>query len=337
MTPLGALTVAGSSPGAIAVTRERFKGWDAWRLARGPLELLVVPQVGGRIMGLRWRGWDLAFTQPEREGHVENVAAVVDLPAHKRAMGFPLWGGDKTWLAPQERWTESAPFLDLDSGPYRAVFDDGPAGGVALRLTSAVCRETGVEIERRLALRPGEAGWRLGHRLTNYGAGPVEWAVWDVLMLKRPGRVYLPRHPASVYPRGLKTFEAEGSLCDLGACAAGELGGLTVVRCEQPRAFKAGVDAVEGWMLGVVDTPVGLVGCVKRAATFPGARYPHGCAAEVFNAERYDYLEVELLGPMVRLAPGDSFVLEERAWLVGLDHWPSGEAEVRYLVTQGDE
>ena len=33
-------------------------------------------------------------------------------------LGFVLWGGDKTWLAPQDRWTDGDPFLDLDSGAY---------------------------------------------------------------------------------------------------------------------------------------------------------------------------------------------------------------------------
>jgi len=75
----------------------------------------LVPQVGGRIMGIRWRGHDLSFTQPELEGQVVDVAAVENPSAKKREMGFPLWGGDKTWLAPQTRWTEGAPFLDLDT------------------------------------------------------------------------------------------------------------------------------------------------------------------------------------------------------------------------------
>ncbi len=316
----------------IAVERVRFKGWDAWRLIREPLELVVVPQLGGRIMGVLWRGQDLAFTQPEREGQLEDLALVTDVRARKREMGFPLWGGDKTWLGPQERWTEGVPFLDLDSGAYEAVFEKQDPDEVVLRLLSPNCRETGVRLQRTITVSTREAGWRLAHRLLNPAAEPVEWALWDVLMVRRPGRVYLPRNPSSPFPAGVKEFENEGSLCDLGSCATGTLGSLAVVRCEQARPFKAGVDSVEGWMLGVLDTPAGLVGCSKRMPTFPGSSYPHGCVAEVFNAQRYDYLEMEILGPVVRLAPGDSFTIEERVGLFDLDRWPVGEDEVRRVA-----
>ena len=60
----------------IAVVAGRYKGWSCWFLKNGPVELVLVPQVGGRIMGIRWRGHDLSFTQPELEGQVVDVAAV---------------------------------------------------------------------------------------------------------------------------------------------------------------------------------------------------------------------------------------------------------------------
>jgi hypothetical protein len=321
--------------GSVVVERGRFKGWEAWRLLSGPLELVVVPQVGGRIMGLLWRGHDLAFTQPERQGLVEDLVAVADLRARKREMGFPLWGGDKTWLGPQDRWTEGVPFLDLDSGAYEAVLVRHEPDEAALRLVSPACRETGVRLERTLAVSSGAAGWRLAHRLVNASPAPVEWALWDVLMLRRPGRVYLPRNPSSAFPAGVKQFANEGSLCNLASCAFDGLGDLAVIRCDEARAFKAGVDSAEGWLLGVVETPGGLVGCSKRVPTFPGAAYPHGCVAEVFNAERYDYLELEILGPIVRLAPGDSLTLEERVGLFDLERWPASADEVRRHAEAG--
>ena len=59
----------------VAVIAGRYKGWGCWFLKNGPVELVLVPQVGGRIMGIRWRGHDLSFTQPEIEGQVVDVAA----------------------------------------------------------------------------------------------------------------------------------------------------------------------------------------------------------------------------------------------------------------------
>ena len=87
-----------------------YKGWDGCRLERGPLALVLVPQIGGRVMGVQWRGQELSFVNPDYEGRVEDVAAIADVHARKRQLGFLLWGGEKTWLAPQSRWTGDVPF-----------------------------------------------------------------------------------------------------------------------------------------------------------------------------------------------------------------------------------
>ena len=79
-------------------------------------------------MGIEWRGQQLAFANPDLEGRTEQVAGVEDVRARKPALGLVLWGGDKTWLAPQARWTDEAPFLDLDSGTYDVSIEDAPAG-----------------------------------------------------------------------------------------------------------------------------------------------------------------------------------------------------------------
>jgi hypothetical protein len=102
-------------------------------------------------MAMRWRGHDVAFTQPERHGQTENLTVPFDVHAKKRLLGFPLWGGDKTWLAPQSRWTEGVPFLDLDSGSYETVAEQDGSQRVTVRMISPICRETGMQITRTLA------------------------------------------------------------------------------------------------------------------------------------------------------------------------------------------
>lgn len=76
----------------ITLKEAKHKGWDAWRLQRGRLELILVPQVGGRIMGMIWRGHDLSFTQPEREGQVKDVSSVQDIPCYETRPGISTVG-----------------------------------------------------------------------------------------------------------------------------------------------------------------------------------------------------------------------------------------------------
>jgi len=195
----------------------------------------LVPQVGGRIMGIRWRGHDLSFTQPELEGQVVDVGAVEDLSAKKREMGFPLWGGVKTWLAPQTRCTEGAPFLDLDSGAYELAIEQAGPDLARVRMTSRVYRETGVQITRTVTMKAGETAWTVDHCLTNGSAAEVEWGPWDVSMVLRTGRVYLPRSPNSAFPGGVKTDAQEDQSVMLRNSVVAQLGALAVIDCHGER------------------------------------------------------------------------------------------------------
>lgn len=314
----------------VTLKQGQHKGWDAWHLQGGPLELVLVPQVGGRIMGMIWRGHDLCFTQPEREGHGEDVSRVRDVRAKKRQMGFPLWGGDKTWLAPQTRWTDGVPFLDLDSGPYHLRVEQAGPEAAVVRMTSQVCRETGVQITRTVMVPSGTNEWIVTHQLRNTSSLEVHWGVWDVNMVLKPGNVYLPRGVASRYPQGVKTFAEEGESAQVRDTVVGELGNLAVITCRESKAFKFGVDAQEGWMLCVLDMAgLGLVGYRKQVRVYADQPYGHGCIAEVYNSDRYPYFEMEIHGPVIRLKPGESFELEERQALLDVWQWPQSEEEVR--------
>jgi len=54
----------------VRLRRGEHKGWDAWWIERGPLALALVPQVGGRVMSMQWRGNDIAFTMTGLEGQI---------------------------------------------------------------------------------------------------------------------------------------------------------------------------------------------------------------------------------------------------------------------------
>lgn len=318
----------------VTLRQGKHKGWHAWHLQSGPLKLILVPQVGGRIIGMNWQGHDLCFTQPEREGHIQDVASVQDVRVKKREMGFPLWGGDKTWLAPQTRWTDGVPFLDLDSGPYDFTVERAGPETVVVRMTSRVCRETSVQISRTVEMSSGTQGWIVTHQLLNRSSRDIQWGVWDVNMVLKPGKVYLPRGAASQYPNGVKTFAEEGASVHMRDNVVDALGNLAIIHCSHASAFKFGVDAQEGWMLGVRDVAnLGLVGYRKEVPVYRDKPYGHGCIAEVYNSDRYPYFEMEIHGPVVSLRPGEDFTLEERQALFQLSHWPQSEEEVRNHIS----
>ena len=137
-------------------------------------------------------------------------------------------------------------------------------------MTSRVCRETGVQITRTVTMNRGEAGWTIDHCLTNGSAAEVESGAWDVSMVLRTGKCSLPRSPNSAYPGGVKTDAQEDQSVVLRNSVVAQLGALAVIDCHGGKRFKYGVDAHEGWMLGVLDVAgLGLVGyCASRCPSF---------------------------------------------------------------------
>ena len=310
-----------------AIRAAVFRGWDAHWIEHGPLTLVLVPQVGGRVMSVLWKGRELSFVNPECQGRVLNVASVTDIHQAKQRFGFLLWGGDKTWLAPQNRWTDDDPFLDLDSGAYALSVD--PESGAATML-SPVCRETGVQIERTVTVGTSPGTWTVASRLINASDHPVLWAPWDVDMMLRPATVFMPTSPRSTFHQGVRTFDNEGVSTSVRDEVVRFIDDTAVVSCQEAVKFKYGVDADQGRILAVLEPgDMGLVGYRKSVQTYHPQPYGHGCVLEIFNSSVYSYIEMEVHGPVVSLQPAESFTLRVDSALFDLEAMPDTPASIR--------
>lgn len=295
----------------------RYRGWDAYALTRDPLQFIFVPQIGGRLMNVLWEGRELFYVHPDLEGRCHRIPPQEDVRIAKQTFGFPLWGGDKTWLAPQDRWTGGVPFFDLDSGPYSI---DWHADKAAVRMTSGRCRETGLVLERIVQLGEQAGGWSVTHRMTNCGERPASWGLWDVTMVHRPGVVMLPMSAGSRFEDGIKAFSNEGQSDDLRPRVLSRRRSGMAVDCREPLHFKYGSDAESGRAVTLLqpDDAIRLL-YVKAVPTFHPQPYGHDCVIEVYNSPSFDYFELEVHGPVVDLAPGQSFELTSAESLASLN------------------
>lgn len=333
LTVKGGTVMANSQAAPVTIQAHRYLGWDAWRIQRGPLDVVLTPQVGGRIMRLAWQGEDLIFTHPEFHGRVEPVADMRDIHSAKQQMGFRLWGGEKTWLSPQPRWTDGVPFLDLDSGHYTLDTLFQTPDRVCVRMTSPVCRETGMQLTRTLNVGADDNGIEIIHELYNTTSQPAEWGLWSVAQLLKPAHVYLPRRRESRYPAGVKTFVEEGASSHVRPQVVQEVETLVRIACQGDDAFKFGVDATEGWLLAICDrSNSGPIAYLTTFAVHPDQPYGHGCVAEVFNSDQLPYLEAEVHSPLLQLAPGARATFQETRTIIALEHMPQTESDVRRLL-----
>ena len=96
------------------VAKENYLGWTVVRLANGILELLVVPEIGGRVIQLRVGGLDLLYVNPRHAGRVYRPEE------NNFNAGWKNYGGSKVWPAPQG-WSSDAEW----PGPPDPVLDGG--------------------------------------------------------------------------------------------------------------------------------------------------------------------------------------------------------------------
>jgi len=88
-------------------------------LINGDLCLVCVPQLGGRLMDVIYKGVSLLFVNPELKDLTPDLTQLHQLPSRAKHIPFPLWGGEKTWVAPESSWPNLAPHPVLDSGSYQ--------------------------------------------------------------------------------------------------------------------------------------------------------------------------------------------------------------------------
>lgn len=263
-------------------------------------------------MGIAWDGQEIAFANPALFGKTYSGNSST-WDALCGDWSFPLWGGGKTWVAPESAWPGGAPHRDLDSLAWAVTDSWQTEHAMGVEVQSPICSQTGLQITRRLTLHSGGSEWTVEHTLTNRGTVQRACGIWDVLMLKRPAVVTIPlaAEPAlSIVAlpgkEPLDSLQRDGVLT-LGAHNA-------QIRCTVGREFKCGFQSEQGQV--DVQFPALHVGYARHSTVSAGQPYAHGHPLEVFNAPSLDYFEVETHSPLQQLAPGDSmrYAIHERVF-----------------------
>lgn len=277
--------------------------WKCETLTRGGLDLVVLPGIGGRLWDIRWHGQSLLFQNDDLTGHVPDLDNPTRLPTRSPQFRFPLWGGEKTWIAPDAAWIDAAPYTVLDSGPYHIH----AAGPDHITLHSNICPDTHLRITRTVRIT-NDTAWSLHHSVSNHGTRARPTGIWSVMML---------RHPACIAVAGA-ALDPVAVFGDVGnhmiADAAGRL-----FRCTTPGEFKTGLGNPSGrtiLRLGADAAPVWMICETPPPQT--GDVFAHSRPLEVFNSGDYPYGEAEWHAPAKTLAPGQTVTLEQR-FTIGSD------------------
>jgi hypothetical protein len=271
-----------------------FNGWpNCIRLFNREIEVIVTTDIGPRIVRL-------GFLKKQNFFHL--------VPEHAGKTGGDEWriyGGHRLWLAP-----EAIPFSYNPDNENVGV----SVGENRVMLTQPREKISGMVKQIEIALAPDKSEVNVLHRLVNENSREVEVAPWALSMLAPGGRAIVPQEP---YGEG-----------DEFLLPARPLALWQFTRMNDPRwrwgaqyiqathdsaqtsEQKIGVLNKQGWTAYYLNGEV----LIKKFVYDAYATYPDfGCNEEIyFNGK---FLEIETLGPMIKMAPGDSVEHTEH-WLL---------------------
>jgi len=270
----------------VTITRTSWKGWtDCYAITNGEVEVVVVPQIA-RIMKYGLAGGANVLWVNEELTAEKAGEAVAPEPGE-----WLNYGGYKLWPAPQVDWNWP-PDWQLDRGPCTAqVSGDG-----ALRLIGAPSETYGIRFDREIRLAASGGRLDIAQTAVNVSDGPVTASIWDVTQVNADCVAFVPLGSGATYRTG------EGEAPDE---QWRRVDGMLLCK-PTGRTGKVFISGPPAW-LGCKQGPLLFLKAFEPAdAAPPEPETPR----EVYTGDM-GYIELEIVGPAVRLLPGEGTVLKE--------------------------
>ncbi len=324
---LVAQSAAAGSPVTCSIRATTFDGWKAEEMANQWVQLIFVPELGGRLMQVTFDGHPYLFVNPEYAGKY--------IPPAEAAGQWINYGGDKIWPLPEgnddeQQWTGAS--TPLDDGTYKfSVVSTHPR--CTVRLDGPPDPPTGLQYSRDISIGNDSPEIDFHAIAKNFTGYTINWSVQSVSQynLASPSKAgdynhdfwaFTPVNPNSAYLLGYHV--RDGFASDPSFSVKAGLFRLNWKYIEN----EVWVDSTAGWV-AIVDGATNYA-MVEKAQHIAGGEYP-GKATVIFykngptveldaagmpRLTRTDpattpyYMEAELNSPMAELSPGQTYSMD---------------------------
>ncbi len=278
-----------------------YRGWkNNLLLANGDAELVVTLDVGPRVIAYRLPGgFNVMKNYDEQMGKAGEAE-------------WQIRGGHRFWLAPEDLtrtyFPDNRPVRWEQTGPHAARFIPPPE------------EEYGIQKEMRLALADKGTRTTVTMTVTNIGQAPTELAPWGPTVMAPGGVEIIPLPPKRPHPGSPKNAKSPTDFAPNQELVLWPYFDFTDTRWAFGSRYaflrqdvnkgptKIGLAHRMGWVAYLNSGTL----FVKRFDYREGAVYPDlGTRYQTFSNE--DMLEMETVGELVTLRPGESAELVE-AW-----------------------
>ena len=310
-----------------SVRATTFHEWPAQEMANQWVQLIFVPELGGRLMQVTFAGHPYLFVNPEYEGKY--------VPPEKAAGRWINYGGDKIWPLPEgnddeQHWTGSS--TPLDDGAYQfSVVSQGEH--CVVRLDGPPDPPTGLQYSREVSIGSDSPEISFHAITKNYTGHSIAWSVQSVSQynLANPAGVngynhdfwaITPVNPNSGYLLG---YHVRDGLANDPSFKVKD--GLFRLHWKYIES-EVWVDSTAGWV-AIVDGASNFT-MVEKSKYIQHAEYPskasvifykNGPTVELDSGgmphlsrlnqkETPYYMEAELNSPMAELGPGETYTFD---------------------------
>lgn len=297
----------------MSITTTQYAGHEAIHIESGRVRLAVTTSVGPRVLAL--------LTEDGTNHFAELPEMTLDCPGSEP---IHLRGGSRLWAAPEDPRSTYRP--DDDAVGVEQIGD-----GVRLTTRPDAVSKTHREIEIRAI---GPERFALDYRVVNHADRPQRLAAWAITMLRPLGRAFLP---LLTEPFDAGGFQGQRNIVLWSYSRnddpryvlhdhAIEVRSSVLADGPLDMPFKVGTSLRRGW---TAHYRAGLL-FVKYAAHDESCAYADmGASGQVYS--HGDFTELETLGPLTDLRPGEAAEHHED-WAVHL----VDETEAERLVASGE-
>ncbi len=322
-----------SSAAACSVEAVNYKGWNAEQVSNRWMQLIVIPQNGGRAIQVTFAGHPYLFVNPKYAGKY--------LPPDPEK--WFNYGGDKLWLLPEgnddeQHWLGNSDLIDDAPFSFRKLSEGKRC---EIELTGTADPQTGVQFIRTIRLDADSPVIHFHATMKNITGHSLEWSMQSVSQYDTGDHstdgqttsksnnsgsqfnhnfwIFTPANPASSY---LNRYHVRFGPAENHAVSVRNDGLFAVHYVHQ--AAELWLDSTDGW-LAVVDGSTKYA-MVERFQYEQDKPYP-GKASVIFWTNGPEmrlgsdgepslstgdedasphYLEAELNSPLCRLRAGES-------------------------------
>lgn len=288
LLPKALLAVVVAVPSAVAaVTVERieYAGWpNCYRVSNGEVELVVTADVGPRIIRYGYVGGQNLFVELE-----EDLGRTGD-------ENWRLYGGSRLWVAPED----AVYSYGADNDPVEIEVS-------ARGLSAQAPVEKGTGVQKRIEVELSDEGTqaRVRYVLANRTIWPLRIATWVLTMMNRGGIGITTLPPRGTHP---EVLAPTNPLIVFAFTNMSDPRWTWMEKYVALRQDPANSDPEKIGLFNPRTRGAYLLNgelFVKKFEAEAGEEYPDmGSSFEAFTNERF--LELETLGPMRVLRPGES-------------------------------